>query len=575
MKKLIQLAIILLPISGYTQNVFSINSLFADHGYAVNNNYGFTSTPVKVQQNEDGSFFVAGNLDYFYFEPPLQIDYHSIVKFNQCGLIDSSYGINGEYAFQYNKLLAQYSHANSYIFLDNQEIAACGYITKYHSDINEVKKRPFITIISNQGNVSETFQTNNFIDLFDNDTTTIDIEIMSIELLGTDKILATAFIRNQMLSYVGFSVYNMDGTVDEGFENNGISLIEIDSSFTTITSVEKIGSNYFFIGNDENYNLYIAKTDNYSSLESAFGLNGTLISEITTFFRFFSVVSQNKIIIATRASSQLQLFKFNVNGSLDASFGTPQYPLNPSSQERILTIDTLGPDKIIIGTMVLTVPWVPVFATTTVVNANGELDTLNFQDGRIEGLYNNRPVTYGKSIQIDSANYILFGMHKSGSGYLISKITNQHFNTQISLEDDSLAIYVNQNEYDVNWYLNGELIESNQNKVGINSLGEYIVSISEINGCKVFLDTMTITTVGEKNKVADNNIFIYPNPSTGIFKATNRHKIVDAQIFSLRGDLVWEGTIPYGSSSIDLNSLSPGIYILMVSNGYKDKIVIY
>lgn len=68
---------------------------------------------------------------------------------------------------------------------------------------------------------------------------------------------------------------------------------------------------------------------------------------------------------------------------------------------------------------------------------------------------------------------------------------------------------------------------------------------------------------------ADKNVVIYPNPVTNKLLLTMPagYKVVSVSIFNLNGKTVYTGQMNSVKGSINVNSLSPGIYTIRISNG--------
>lgn len=89
--------------------------------------------------------------------------------------------------------------------------------------------------------------------------------------------------------------------------------------------------------------------------------------------------------------------------------------------------------------------------------------------------------------------------------------------------------------------------------------GSYAVIITE-DSCTVTSDCYPITLVGVSNLPVDE-LLIYPNPSTGIFRLQGEVDPNTIEVFNMMGEQV---DVVIGQSSIDLGNQDEGIYFLKI-----------
>lgn len=66
----------------------------------------------------------------------------------------------------------------------------------------------------------------------------------------------------------------------------------------------------------------------------------------------------------------------------------------------------------------------------------------------------------------------------------------------------------------------------------------------------------------EVTEVYDNNVAIYPNPSTGIVNISSENEIINCQIFDLQGNLLINNNLSDRYTTINIQNLNFGVYIL-------------
>lgn len=130
------------------------------------------------------------------------------------------------------------------------------------------------------------------------------------------------------------------------------------------------------------------------------------------------------------------------------------------------------------------------------------------------------------------------------------------------------------------WYKNGVLVPGATNKsiiVDIDNLGDYSVSVTDVNGCSAGSGSITIS--GGESDI----LFIYPSPNTGQFQVRYynlKNNAVNPRIlniFDSKGSLVLSKTYSiteeYSKMSVDMSHYSSGIYRVELSdrNGKRIK----
>lgn len=153
-------------------------------------------------------------------------------------------------------------------------------------------------------------------------------------LLPDGKILtATGFMRSPATPFVAVARYLSDGTLDNSWGDNGISITEVNNSLSLRISDIKLlpdgkilaaGFRDSIIGGFPITGQYILKYQSDGTLDVSFGEGGkvALYAESATTVIYKIVIVDNKIIAIGRRNSQTLLNAFNITtGALDVTWG--------------------------------------------------------------------------------------------------------------------------------------------------------------------------------------------------------------------------------------------------------------
>ncbi len=131
------------------------------------------------------------------------------------------------------------------------------------------------------------------------------------------------------------------------------------------------------------------------------------------------------------------------------------------------------------------------------------------------------------------------------------------------------------------WTLNGSAISgtSNTQSVGIDQIGTYQATVTDVNGC---VSKSNLLTIGSESS---DRLWIYPNPTTGQFQVrlyydsdvTERRRVT---IFNMLGQVITskhftlaDNTAPYLRMDFDLTNMQRGTYLIKVAHEFTGKVV--
>lgn len=127
------------------------------------------------------------------------------------------------------------------------------------------------------------------------------------------------------------------------------------------------------------------------------------------------------------------------------------------------------------------------------------------------------------------------------------------------------------------WFVDGTsqpAISGSSYIVDAYHLGTYTVEVTDANGCKNTSAGVTFTAK------ATNNIFIYPNPTSGAFYVTyylaQTRVPLTISVFDMKGSRIIERhettSAPYTRFDFNSDKLAPGVYIIEIRNSGGDRL---
>lgn len=541
-----------------SQSYFKVDSLFGINGVGAVGQ-GAVRSVDQFFRNVDGSYFIAGNIDEPLSEPPLPAIYPSVVKVNSCGKIDSSYGFNGKY---YGPSL--FSYANSFLFAEDGSFIVSGFSGGFFN-----YQRPFIEKVNNSGTVDYNFSTSTLITEIDIDTTFAHLKFISSELVDTNKLFCTGFYMKDTIRYIVFVRYYLNGSIDTGFGNNGIQLIDISAPIYNISSCQPINeSEKLFFCNDINEQLIVIKT-NGNLIDPSFAANGYLVN--TGHSNEQNLLEQNNFLVASTpyVSSEYhaKISRYKLTGEIDTTFGengVVELPLNEGWQK--LGLDSLPDNRYLIGGR----------DNNYFLDNSGKLDSTFTPDATLPLFLNNAACVLKKSIELSDNEIVFAGISESPWGYMITRLTKDQNVPHLVLADDTLFSNVNSSTAMIHWFFDGNEIANQTSFITLSETGQYVVQVSDTGGCTQLSDTLQIIITADKNIIDESTSehIIYPNPSNEFFMISNGFSDDYYEIYSAEGKCVQNGRIEQKIQTIGTDELETGIYLFSSQKGLRLRFIV-
>jgi len=168
---------------------------------------------------------------------------------------------------------------------------------------------------------------------------------------------------------------------------------------------------------------------------------------------------------------------------------------------------------------------------------------------------------YGSAHEIIDGRLVLAGI-TNNSNVILSRFTEGNTIPNITIDGNILSSGITSNSIEIQWYINGELIESsNDNNIEITIPGEYVVVANDLIDCGSKSDTLNINTVNNSPKYLDD-LTISPNPSNSDLYINSLKVSTDFIIYNLLGKIVKSGVVSSENNRINISCLANGIYLL-------------
>lgn len=504
----------------------------------------------------------------------------SLPAFSQVNL-DTGFGIGG-------KVVTPISPSRDQIYAT--AIQTDGKIVTVGSTMINSKYYTALARYNTNGALDSSFGTNGIIIP---DFNTFVFEPSTVEILNDGKILVAGthelstpeFPTNFVFAMMR---YNIDGTIDTGFGDNGTVITDFspsDGGANGARDVIQDGNKLIVIGftNDNNRSFGIAKYNLNGSLDTAFGSAGLVIVNVGATSSWsdtpnsVKLQSDGKIIIAGNTSGfndansvslhDLAIIRLNNDGTLDTTFGTNgkavhDFGENEKDFSMILTTD----DKIIL-------------AGTRYFNSTQNYDSIIVKlngDGSLDNSFGTNGSTITRtnpgqmrerlcSLILSADGKILCG------GYAVNASGNADFLLMRFTSNGILDTAFNSEGY---FYGDFNVSHDLGTAMAVQSDGKVILAgASSINGNFDFaLARYTIGTL-HSQEFASNPFKVYPNPTASFLNLTeaNGTIITTVEIYDILGQLVMEKSSA-NINAIDVSKLQSGTYFIKITDENSSEI---
>jgi len=592
-KQLLNLALILLSINAFSQEgsldfSFGMGTGFVTTQFSTSNSIDEANS-IAIQS--DGKIIVSGTSEYLYGDSDF-----SIARYNSDGTLDSSFDLNGLVKTDISG--SSNDVCNSMILQNDGKIVLAGYtglsstnlaFVRYLSNgsLDNTFGNNGISVID-LGSIKETVRSIAvqpdskivFAGTYDEGVNSLDFLIGRINTNGnldstfgingvlkvtigsSNDYANTVKIQNDGKILVGGYKYgsnsdfalircSQNGILDNTFGSSGIVITDLGNNSENAYSLAIQNDGKILLGGytnntSSNDDFALVRYNSNGSLDNTFGNAGVAINNIGYSFspdRIYSIIitDDNKIIATGKAQSasnncNIPLVRYNVNGSLDNTFGTSGISLSDqgniggNSEERAVAIDIQIDKKIVV--------------------AGYDEDGVRFMVSRYIGCTAVQPTASSNSPVNQGATLNLYASTIANATYFWTGPNGFSSNQQNPVVSTNATMAME---------------------------GTYSV-VATVNDCSSIPETtdVTVNPTTSVNDIADNSKFlIYPNPSSGIinieFSDINNTTKGSLSVYDNIGKIVFSKKLDFKGNTfntqLDISNYENGIYFIRIENG--------
>lgn len=375
--------------------------------------------------------------------------------------------------------------------------------------------------------------------------------------------------------------YKSNGSLDSSFGMGGIVTTDFGNSGDLGTSVAIQSDGRIVLAGWKDFgscDFALARYKIDGNLDSTFGLNGKVLTDFGgEYDRAWSLAIQSdgKIVLAgstnvfsATTNYDFALARYNLNGSLDNSFGVGGKVVTDfgSSNENCYSILIQSDGKILAAGYSNTVSSNSDFALAR-YTPNGSLDVSFGSNGKV--------ITdlgtifeYGFSLGIESDGKILLAGSSGNGPYSFALV---RYNSNGSLDntfdsDGKVFTTIGANSKGFSTAVTGD------GKIVVAGFSDQDFAVARYIGCSQASYSLSDSPCDNyglslpENYVI-NDIAIYPNPTSGVFNVRLKHRTATSEVnvYDLLGNCLWTKDFRNEANlEMDLNDYSKGIYFIEI-----------
>lgn len=293
----------------------TLDESFGNGGIVVTDFDGDNDEAKAIAIQSDGKILVAGvakitnnNNDF------------ALVRYNQDGSLDTSFGISGKVTTNFGNLRIDVACAIA--LQSDGKIILAGYTNEGDSAFNFAIAR-----YTSNGTLDDSFDSDG--KLYTNITSNQNDIAYSVAIQPDGKIVVVGYTGTN--ADIAIVRYNENGTLDTGFDSDGIVTTDIDSANNYGRAVVIDSNNNILVGGDfgNNTNLFVLRYSSNGTLDTSFNSSGYVTTSIGSGYTYGNSLFldlNGKILLAGVAditpSKDFAIVRYMTSGTLDTTFDT-------------------------------------------------------------------------------------------------------------------------------------------------------------------------------------------------------------------------------------------------------------
>ena len=502
---------------------------------------------------------IYGGYDVGQFD--FQID---MMRFDECGEIDSSFGTNGQVRHKFSDR----NLGLAYALQPDGKIVCAGVQAPSNSGSQQ---RACVSRFNSDGSVDNTF----------NLTGTHPIMIAagrfhSVYVDADNKIVCFG----QFGSGLGGGIVRFlsDGSLDTTFNTDGIALFRpAGFSFFSDTKGHLLPDGKFLMtsyASDANnvYHILAVRLDTAGVADTTYGTDGyyydTLVPVNGFFHPFNSVVDANGNLLLSKSSdnTSFDILRLTPEGKPDITFGAGGH-VHYNFDGTAGGIDVMADGKILVRAKLR----IGNFGIGGGIRflPDGTPDETFGPNGLRQFNLNNDSGTHWLDalLVLPNGKWIAAG---ASDGFLFKKYVDVSNFPHIT---QAIGVLNSTGTGDHEWYLDGQpILSATQNSYAFTQNGDYSVKITDAIGCTGMSSVFSVINVGINSIRNNSEISVYPNPSKGLyyFKGfSDLNKSAKVEVKNSIGQTVVVETGFKLEETLNLINSLPGIYYIRITDNLK------
>jgi len=485
--------------------------------------------------------------------------YHNImIRFDQCGLIDSSFGTNGIVKHRFD----QRNKGHNYALQSDGKFLCAGLQAPSNAASQQIA---FVARYNSDGSVDTNFANMG--------THALRFDLVSwatfytVIPMADGRILCGGFSTGS-LNGLGAMRFMSDGSLDTTFDTDGKTIYIINTEWRPARARLLQNGNIIVAGRyrDAGNNTRFAATcfDSTGALNTTFAVAGVFTDTVNLKYNYadayMDMQPDEKIVMAcTREpdTDGIEVIRFTSSGIPDNTFGINGHVNLTFAGMECKGIKVLSSGKIMVmgGLTGSVVRLLSSGIIDSAFAANGYLavDLAPFGSEHVDDVME---MPY---------NRLLFG----GGDW---DLTMKRYSTQSNVPHISGNASLLQTTGGVTfqWFLNNTIIAGATSSTWVPAVnGNYTVQVTDDLGCTYLSAIFPVTSIGIDEYYSDDLISVYPNPVSSELFINSSEKINQIKVFDIVGKEIFKKELHAANCQLSTANYSAGIYFIEVISENK------